>query len=110
MIDTLARHVYRRMPVRAALVGRSQVAQIVRTVVQEWPAEQLLVSRQGSEGEATALAEMEERIRGRQEYGSVLLTLLLSAVLSTVIRLVLEWWWERGSHRMMMAAWRREAL
>ena len=97
------------MPVRAAALGRKRFDALVAAVVAEWPVHALLASRPGDERGTMALERLERRVRARPEYGNPLLIIALGAVLSTVIRLVLEWWLKRGSHRLLMAAWRDQA-
>ena len=46
---------------------------------------------------------------GEREYGMIW-TLLLSAVASAVIQVVLKWWLERRSNRVMLMIWQQERM
>lgn len=48
-------------------------------------------------------------IRARQKYGSVLAVILLSAFINAIVRIVIEWWRERDSHRVLMSGWSKRA-
>lgn len=45
------------------------------------------------------------RIRLREKHGSVIAMFLLSALASALIRLAIDWWLERRSHRDLMEGW-----
>ena len=45
------------------------------------------------------------RIRVRKEYGSVMAMILIGVLVNVITRLVLEWWFERNSHRVLMEGW-----
>ena len=76
--------------------------QIVEAIVADWPSD-CPVERV----EEVVRARMAVRLRKR--YGSVLTALLLSAFVNVIIRLVLDWWIERRSHRVLMDGWRLNA-
>lgn len=44
-------------------------------------------------------------VKVRRKYGSVVAMLLLSAFINVIVRLVVEWWFERNSHRVLMRGW-----
>lgn len=48
-------------------------------------------------------------IRLKKRYGSVIAMFLLSALASALIRLAIDWWLERRSHRDLMEGWARAA-
>jgi len=50
------------------------------------------------------------RIRVRQEYGSVIATILIGVMVSIIVRLVTEWWFSAMSHRVLMEGWHRHAV
>jgi hypothetical protein len=45
------------------------------------------------------------RIRARKKYGSVIAVILLSAFINALVRIVIDWWMERDSHRVLMTGW-----
>jgi peptidoglycan biosynthesis protein MviN/MurJ (putative lipid II flippase) len=44
-------------------------------------------------------------VRLRQQYGGVVAMFLLSMIAQVVIKLVIEWWFSRQSHRVLMHGW-----
>lgn len=50
------------------------------------------------------------RIRVRRQYGSVVAMMLISALVNVIVKLVVEWWLDRNSHRVLMEGWRKSAL
>lgn len=49
------------------------------------------------------------RIAIRNKYGSILATFLISVLVQMIARLVVEWWLNRQSHRVLMQGWARAA-
>ncbi len=45
------------------------------------------------------------RLRIRREYGSIMAMILIGVLVNVITRLVLEWWFERNSHRVLMEGW-----
>lgn len=45
------------------------------------------------------------RIRVRKEYSSVAAMILIGVLVNVITRLVLEWWFNRSSHRVLMEGW-----
>lgn len=90
-------YVLRRGAMRLALHGRLR-DRLIDYIVEDWPAncptdriEEILAARIS--------------IRLREQYGSVIAVVLLSALANLVIRLVVEWWFEKESHRVLMNGW-----
>jgi hypothetical protein len=48
-------------------------------------------------------------VRLRKRYGSVIAMFLLSALVNALVKLVIEWWIERNSHRVLMSGWAKNA-
>lgn len=44
-------------------------------------------------------------IRIRRDYGSVVATLLIGVLVNLIVKLVVEWWFQRQSHRTLMEGW-----
>lgn len=93
--------VARRGGIRLAMHGGLR-DQIVEAIVADWPEdcppdriEEVVAAR--------------ARIRVRRKYGSVLGVLLLGAFVNLIVRLVVEWWFSRQSHRVLMAGWSKNA-
>lgn len=71
---------------------------LVEAIVEEWP-------------EGCPTDKIEEVLRARMKvrmqkrYGSVVAVFLLGILINAVIKLVIEWWFQRQSHRDLMAGW-----
>ena len=110
-IHDLDSYVWERLPkVQRTLAGRYIVGRVVRRAVRTWP---VPVLEQCDAGEAAVvgkyLARSLER-QARQEFGmGIILTLVLSAVISEVVKILVRWWLERDENRADMMALVREA-
>jgi hypothetical protein len=49
------------------------------------------------------------RLKVRERYGSVLGMIVLSAFINVIVRLIIEWWFSKTSHRVLMAGWAKNA-
>lgn len=45
----------------------------------------------------------------RRKYSGVLATLLVSAFVNFLVKLIIEWWLDRDSHRILIAGWSKRA-
>ena len=45
------------------------------------------------------------RIRVRKEYNSALAMILIGVLVNVITKLVLEWWFSRSSHRVLLEGW-----
>ena len=110
-IHDLDSYVWERLPrLQRTLAGRYIVGRVVRRAVRTWP---VPVLEQCNAGEAEVvgvhLARSLER-QARQEFGvGILLTLVLSAVISEVVKILVRWWLERQENQADMRVLVREA-
>lgn len=44
-------------------------------------------------------------VRLRKRYGSVVAMFLLSVMVNALVKMIIEWWFERNSHRVLMHGW-----
>jgi hypothetical protein len=110
--DELCDHVRRRLPVRARLVGKERLNDLVLIAVTEWPIEPLLAAGRGSVEEEKILDATTKRVTatyealrgGEQTYG-FFWTLILSAAISAIVQHILEWWLSRAANRVKLAGW-----
>ena len=89
--------VAKRGGVRLAMHGGLR-DRIVETIVEEWP----------SGCPADRLEEVVKArvsVRLRQRYGSVVAMFLLSMLVNAVVKIIIEWWFARESHRVLMVGW-----
>lgn len=80
-------------PLRDRLVG---------WVVEEWP-----IGCPPDRIEEVVVARM--KVRLREQYGSVIAMFLVSVLVNAIVRLVIEWWFSRESHRVLMQGWASES-
>jgi hypothetical protein len=110
-IHDLDSYVWERLPrLQRTLAGRYIVGRVVRRAVRTWP---VPVLEQCNAGEAEVvgvhLARSLER-QARQEFGvGILLTLVLSAVISEVVKILVRWWLERQENQADMRILVRES-
>ena len=76
--------------------------ELVEIAVEEFPADA------PDEMKGAILRErLRERVRER--YGSVIAIILIGVLVNVITRLILEWWFESPSHRVIMQGWARAA-
>lgn len=98
----LADIVYGRLPWRLRLASRDVVARVVEDAVRLWP---VPVLQQCDAGETEVVGTFLARsLRRRQHnYGTgILLTIILSAVISEVVKILIRWWLENRQNRETM--------
>lgn len=98
----LADMVYDRLPWRLRLGGRDVVGRVVDEAVRQWP---VAVLRQCDAGEAAVVGTFLARSlkRRQHQYGmGIILTLVLSALVSEVVKILIRWWIERHENRLTM--------
>ena len=110
-IHDLEAYVWERLPsMRRTLAGRRAVGRVVRRAVRTWPVP-VLEQCNADETEVVGkqLAKNIER-NMRHEVGmGIILTLVLSALISEVVKILVRWWLERQEHRADMRTLVRES-
>lgn len=94
--------VYDRLPWRLRLAGRDVVSRVVEDAVRTWP---VPVLRQCDAGKTEVVGSfLAKSLRRRQhQYGTgIILTLILSAVISEVVKILIRWWLENRQNRETM--------
>lgn len=97
----LKTYVARRGGVRLSMHGPLRdrlVEEIVACWPDDCPADRL---------EEVVKARMAVRLRNR--YGSVVAMFLLSVLVNALVKMIIEWWFERNSHRVLMLGWAKNA-
>lgn len=75
---------------------------LVEIIVEEWPP-------------ACPIEHLDEVVRAkvgrrvRERYSGVLATFVLSVLVNALVRLVIEWWFDKPAHRVLMQGWSRAA-
>lgn len=98
-------------PIRKRLAGRDAVRRIVVDAVQSWSAEYLASCHDDAQRDAYATAlttELEMRYRGQPEYGFVLMSIILAALISAVVQWLVKWWLDNHFNRELMQSWQLE--
>ncbi|NBW12095.1 MAG: hypothetical protein EBR82_29100 [Caulobacteraceae bacterium] len=75
---------------------------LIEMAVEEWPAN-------CDPDKLFDVLKARMSIRVRKEYGSVLAMFLISVLVNAIAKLVVEWWFSRDSHRVLMLGWRHNA-
>lgn len=96
-------------PIRKRLVGRDAVRQMLEDAVAEWDSEAIGACQGAADLDAYGTALVSRvKARRQQEYGFVLASILLTAVLIAVVQWLVKWWLDRNFNRVMIAGWQRE--
>ena len=75
---------------------------LVELAVENWP-----VDCEPGRLEEVVAAKL--RIAVRNKYGSILAAFLISVLVQMIAKLVVEWWQNRQSHRVLMVGWANAA-
>lgn len=98
----LKAYVARRGGYRLACRSRLR-DQIVDQIVSDWPVDCPVEAIDN-------VVRAKAAIRVKNKYGTgIVATLLLSAFINVIVRLVMEWWFDRDSHRVLMRGWAMKA-
>lgn len=110
--DDLCKYVRERLPLRARLVGKERLNDMVLMAVTEWPIQALMDCGRGTADEEKILDDTARRVgmtyesvRGSEPRYGFFWTFVLSSVVSAIVQVVLQWWLSRAANRMKMAAW-----
>ena len=96
-------------PIRKRLVGRDAVRHMLEDAVAEWDSDAIGACQGPADLDAYGAA-LVDRVKTRRsgEYGFVLASILLTAVLVAVVQWLVTWWLDRNFNRVMIAGWQRE--
>jgi len=108
-MDDLQAHVWSRLSLRKHVAGRATCDRLVRRVVRRWPAVLMNDSSPGNqnivmEGMAMSVTRGE---RSNVQMG-VFLTIILSALISELVKVILAWWRSSASNQVRMAQYQRD--
>lgn len=93
--------VARRAGMRLAMHGRLR-DRLTEIIVEEWP-----VGCKPEHLEEVLRAKVSRRVRER--YGSVLAMFLISVLVNSLVKIVIEWWFAREAHRVLLIGWAQNA-
>jgi hypothetical protein len=80
----------------------------LRDKLVEWAVEEFPLDCPADRAEEVLRARLKVRIR--KQYGSVMAMILIGVLVNVITRLILDWWFEKRSHRVLMEGWQRNAL
>ena len=78
------------------------VDSLVDIAVREFPAD-------APDGRMAEVLAARMRIRAREKYGSIIAMLLVGILINVISKLIVEWWNNRKSHRVLMQGWKASA-
>jgi len=110
-------HVWKRLGPRKWLAGRSQVDLLTQLAIENWQTD--LYEAADSDLERAIVAQqtvatvkrLHQAVGGysEREYGMIWI-ILLSGLLSALVQIMLKWWLEKRSHRVLLLVWQQEAM
>jgi hypothetical protein len=98
-------------PLKAFIASRSNARlrmhaplrdRLVEVIVREWP-----VGCPPERLQEVVTARV--KVCLREQYGSVVAMFLLSILVNALVKLIIEWWFDRESHRVLMVGWANQA-
>jgi len=103
--DELDAYVWSQLSVRKHAAGRRVVSRIVADAVRDWPSAAM---ERSDRGEVQAFGNIYAKSLARRgNYGmGIILTLVLSALVSEVVKALIRWWLESRENRAAMQAMR----
>jgi len=104
-IEDLEAHVWSRLSLRKHAAGRDTVGRLVRRIVRRWPS--VLMRDSAMSGNQAIVMEgmrlsVERGERSNVTMG-IFLTIILSALISEVIKIILAWWRSSASKQQLLA-------
>lgn len=104
-LDALTAEVWDGLPLHRHIAGRRVVGRIVAAAVRSWP---VAVLEQCDDQQSQTIAKFHARAVERairREYGmGILLTLILSALVQEIVKLLIRWWWDHRSEMRALTA------
>jgi hypothetical protein len=93
--------ILRRGPMRLTLHATLR-DRLVDQIVEDWP-----IGCPPDRLEEVILARLSVRLRER--HGSIVALFLIGLLAQVIVRLILEWWFEKNSHRILLTGWAHNA-
>lgn len=104
-IEELQDHIWQDIGVRKHVAGRRIVDRIVRDAVVDFPGYAMARCDRGETEVLGRLWSKSFARRHQQEYGmGIILTIVLSAIISEVVKALIRWWLESRENRLSMHA------
>ena len=104
-LEDLDAAVWSSLSARKHLAGKPLVSRLVRRVVRKWPTVAISQARPDSYGvmleQVAASIERSERQNVKM---GIILTLVLSALISEIVKILIRWWLDSRENRAAMQA------
>jgi len=110
-IEDLEAHVWSRLSMRRHVAGRAVVGRLVRRIVRRWPAvlmDESTIGNQAIVMEGMTLS-VERGERANVTMG-VFLTLIISTLITEIVKAIWAWWRASASNRVQLAQYQQEIL
>ena len=114
-LQDLQRTVWRSLPLRKVIAGRSTVDDLVQLAVESWPCDLMNHAADDAEREVVAM-EIERSVKRMHHactnvdavsYG-ILWTFLLQALVSLIVQRLVAWWMENRANRAFLVVMKYE--
>lgn len=109
MIEELEAYVWKDLPAMKYVAGRQRVARLTRRCAKRLPAQ--VFGEASPESRARIMAEIHKAVerteRANYQMG-IFLTLILSAMLSEIVKAIIAWWSKSASNREFLVRWQLE--
>jgi hypothetical protein len=89
-------------PFRRALAGRARVDKLVKAAVKHFPAAELYGSK------PDIAKQWEKKIRTEEVGFGPIFWIVVSALIQAALTKIIEWWFSKSSHRVLISGWSRE--
>lgn len=104
-LDELTSDVWAGLSARKYAAGKRRVRRIVARCVASWPASALASCTSQAHADVVARSFAARIYKAEEKVGmGFILTLLLSALVSEIVRLIMQWWIDRHVDRAELAA------
>jgi hypothetical protein len=108
-VEDLEDYVWSDLPAMKFLAGRRLVARLTRRCAKRFPSG--VMADASPEGQGRIMAEIHKAVerteRANYQMG-IVLTLILSALLSEIIKAIFAWWMKSASNRALLVGWQVE--
>lgn len=101
------------LPAKKHMAGKEKIFDVISILIQDWPDKEFAESKRSQAKAIRTALRLNGTVKrqmhlmyGEQEFGTLWL-LALNILVSTVIRLVLEWWLKKRENRELMAKWQQ---
>ena len=109
MMNELENYIWHGLPATKYIAGRRVVRRIVKRAAERFPSE--IMASISMQGRARLLEQMADNVEReeRQQYGmGIILTLVLSALISEIVKALWAWWTASKSNRDQLLRWQQE--